>query len=447
MTKSKWAISAVAAAAAAAAVALAVTVGICSWGDAHVGNAPIAEPHVDAALIERGAYLAKQGDCAACHSVEGKPEFSGGLRMVTPVGAIYTTNITPDPDRGIGTFSLTDFDRALRFGVAKGHSLYPAMPFTSYANTRPEDVAALYAYFKYGVAPAAISDTPSDIPFPLSMRWPLTLWRWAFAPEANPFVASTSGDPALARGEYFVNGLGHCGECHTPRTIAMNLKELKSSEGTAYLSGATIEGYFAPSLRSGGAGTLADWTVPDVAEFLMTGTNRQGTAFGSMTDVVVHSTRHLSAEDAADAAKYLKSIVDPATGQERFAYDTATAAALHSGADTARGARVYLDNCASCHRPDGKGYERVFPPLAGNPIVMAPNPSSIISVVLKGDMTPDTPQTPAQFAMPSFAWRLSGQDIADVATFVRQSWGNKASAVDADTVESLRPANLRQASR
>lgn len=442
MTRSKWAISAVV----AAAVALAAGVGVSSWGDTHAGSAPIAEPQVDAALMERGADLARQGDCAACHSVAGKPEFSGGLRMVTPVGAIYTTNITPDPDHGIGRFSLTDFDRALRFGVAKGHSLYPAMPFTSYATTRPEDVAALYAYFKHGVAPAAVADKPSDIPFPISMRWPLTFWRWMFAPEARPFVAS-NGDPALARGEYFVNGMGHCGECHTPRAIAMDLKALKSSDGAAYLSGATIEGYFAPSLRSGGAGTLADWSAADLAEFLSTGTNRQGTAFGSMTDVVVHSTQHLSPANASDAAKYLKSIVDPVSGQEHFAYDKSTDAALHSGVDTARGARVYLDNCASCHRPDGKGYERVFPPLAGNPIVRAPNPSSVISVVLKGDMTPGTPQTPAQFAMPSFAWRLSDQDIADVATFVRQSWGNTASPVDADAVKLLRPATLKQSSR
>jgi len=441
MTKSKWAISVIA----TAAVALVTAIGVSIWGDAHAGGAPMAEPHVDAALMERGADLAKQGDCAACHSVAGRPEFSGGLRMVTPVGAIYTTNITPDPDQGIGRFSLTDFDRALRYGVAKGHTLYPAMPYTSYASTRQEDVAALYAYFKHGVAPAAVADKPSEIPFPLSMRWPLTFWRWMFAPAATPFVASTPGDPALARGEYFVNGLGHCGECHTPRAIAMNLKALRSSDGAAYLSGALIDGYFAPSLRSGGPGTLADWTATDLAEFLVTGTNRRGTAFGSMSDVVVHSTRHLSPENAADAARYLKSIADP--GQARFVYDISTDEALHSGVDTARGARVYLDNCASCHRPDGKGYERVYPPLAGNPVVAAPNPSSVISVVLKGDTTPDTPQTPAQFAMPSFAWRLSDRDIADVATFVRQSWGNKASAVDVGAVKSLRPPGLQQTSR
>src|SRR3984957_14952092 len=138
-------------------------------------------------LIDRGAYLAKLGDCAACHSIPGQPAFSGGLKMGTPIGAIYSTNITPDATYGIGRFTFVDFDKALRDGVADGHSLYPAMPFTSYYNTKPEDVQALYAYFKYAVAPANIPNRASDIPFPLSMRWPLTYWRWLFASKPVPF--------------------------------------------------------------------------------------------------------------------------------------------------------------------------------------------------------------------------------------------------------------------
>jgi alcohol dehydrogenase (quinone), cytochrome c subunit len=443
MTTLRWIVTGVT----AILLAVAGAMGVAWWGDASAGNSSMPEPHPSAALIARGAYLASLGDCAACHSVPGKPSFSGGLRMAIPIGAIYTTNITPDPVYGIGKYTLADFDRALRFGVADGHTLYPAMPFTSYANTRPEDVDALYAYFKYAVAPAAVPNQANDILFPLSMRWPLTFWRWMFAPAPRPFAATAGADPAVTRGAYFVDGMGHCGECHTPRAFTLQMKAISAAAGTDYLSGAVIEGYFAPSLRSGERGTLAEWTVDDLAEFLRTGTNARGTAFGSMTDVIVHSTQHMTPEDAVATAKYLKSIVDPGGTQARFVYDQATAASLRGGGDQARGARVYLDNCAACHRPDGKGYDRVFPPLAGNPVVLAANPDSVVSVVLKGAMTPRTASTPAQFAMPSFAWRLSDEQLADVVTFVRNNWGNDASQVDPRTVASLRPPALRQASK
>lgn len=429
-----------------AVLAMVSAIGVAQWSDASAGQTVMAEPRESSETVARGAYLAKLGDCEACHTVPGRPAFSGGLRMTIPIGAIYTTNITPDLQYGIGRLSLADFDRALRFGVSGGHTLYPAMPFTSYANTRPEDVEALYAYFMYSVAPAAVPNQPNDVPFPLSLRWPLTYWRLLFAPRPRPFVATASVDAAVARGQYFVDGLGHCGECHTPRALTLQLKARTASDGAAYLSGAAIEGYFAPNLRSGGKETLTAWSVDDLAEFLRTGTNAHASVFGSMTDVVSHSTQHMSSADARDTARYLKSIVDPTSPQGRFSYDQSTDAGLRVGADQARGARIYLDNCASCHRPDGKGYDRAFPPLAGNPVVLAPNPDSVISVVLKGAQTPRTESTPAQFAMPSFGWRLSDDQIADVTTFVRSSWGNGAGAIDAREVSLLRPPTMRQAS-
>jgi mono/diheme cytochrome c family protein len=160
-----------------AVAALLAAMAISFVGDRLAGEKTTFTPARNADLIDRGAYLAKLGDCAACHSVVGRPAFSGGLKMETPIGAIYSTNITPDETHGIGRFTFADFDKALRYGVADGHTLYPAMPFTSYYNTKPEDVQALYAYFKYGVEPAHVPNHPSDIPFPLSMRWPLTYWR------------------------------------------------------------------------------------------------------------------------------------------------------------------------------------------------------------------------------------------------------------------------------
>jgi mono/diheme cytochrome c family protein len=443
MRATRW----VVAVAGVSAVGLLAVMLVARWGDSLAGISGLTEPKPSPDLIARGAYLALMGDCAACHSVPGKPPFSGGLRMGIPIGAIYTTNITPDPTYGIGKFTLDDFDRALRFGVAEGHSLYPAMPYTSYASTRAEDVQALYAYFKLGVAPAGVPNQANDIVFPLSMRWPLTFWRWMFAPAAIPYSRSPGAEPLQAQGAYLVDGLGHCGECHTPRSFALQLKAISAHDGADYLSGAVIEGYFAPSLRSGAKGTLSDWSVQELAEFLRSGTNAKGTAFGSMSDVIVHSTQHLTPQDAIAIAQHLKTVRDADAGEFHFSYDEQTHAQLKSGKDAARGARIYLDNCASCHRPDGRGYERVFPGLAGNAIVLAPNPDSLISVLLQGATTPRTASAPAQFAMPSFAWRLSDQDAADVVTFIRSSWGNDAAAVDAAAVKSLRPRATKEASR
>src|SRR5271170_867004 len=426
---------------------LLLAMGVARLLDGSAGESNLAAPTPTPDLIARGAYLARLGDCAACHSVPGKPEYSGGLRMAIPIGAIYTSNITPDPKNGIGRMSLDDFDRALRFGVADGHSLYPAMPFTSYYNTLPDDVAALYTYFKHGVPAAAVPNRPNDIVFPLSMRWPLTFWRWLFAPNPKPFTASPGMDSQLSQGAYFVEGLGHCGECHTPRAVTMQLKATTPAGGAAYLSGAVIENYFAPSLRSGGPGTLGAWNEEELAQFLETGANAQGIAFGSMSDVIIHSTQYMTPADALATAKYLKSLRN--TGEAsaaRFTYDALEHISLRNGDASKPGARVYLDNCAACHRPDGVGYEQVFPRLAGNPVVQAGNAQSLVSIVLDGSQTPRTARTPAQFTMPGFAWRLSDKDVVDVVNFVRTSWGNSASPVSSAEVTKIRESlQLRQA--
>jgi alcohol dehydrogenase (quinone), cytochrome c subunit len=428
-------------------LAIVLLIGISQWSDSTAGekdtffgaDAAALSGNIDSSLVARGEYLAKLGDCAACHSTPGKAPFSGGLRMALPIGAIYTTNITPDKTYGIGRFTLADFDRALRFGVANGHTLYPAMPFASYAIVTRDDVKALYAYFRFGVAPAVVPNKKSDILFPLSMRWPLTYWRWAFAPTPRPFDAKAFADAAVARGAYFVEGLGHCGECHTPRGVALQVKAQNGRDGDAFLRGGPVENWYAPSLRSGGPDTLTEWSEPQIAQFLQSGANHSGIAFGSMTDVIVNSSQYLSAEDAAATAKYLKTLQDPpADARARFAYDERTDRELASGDATRRGALLYLDNCAACHRPDGRGYQGVFPSLAGNPVVETDNPLSLISIVLLGSQTARTSTTPAQFAMPAFAWRLTDQDAADIISFIRSSWGNDAKPIDAPKVAALR---------
>ena len=428
-------------------VAVVLLAGISHWSDSMVGEqdsaystaAAALSGNIDQALITRGEYLAKLGDCAACHSTPGNPPFSGGLKMTLPIGAIYTTNITPDKTYGIGRFTLAEFDRALRFGVANGHTLYPAMPFASYAIVTREDVKALYAYFELGVPPAAVPNRKSNIPFPLSMRWPLTYWRWMFAPNPKPFDGTAFADAAVARGAYFVEGLGHCGECHTPRGAALQVKAQNGRDGDAFLRGGPVEIWYAPSLRSGGTDSLAQWSESQISQFLQAGANHSGMAFGSMSDVIVNSTQYLSAADAAATARYLKTLRDPpASARASFAYDERTARELASGDATKRGALLYLDNCAACHRPDGRGYEGVFPSLAGNPVVETDDPLSLISIVLLGSQTSRTSMTPAQFAMPAFAWRLTDQDAADIISFIRSSWGNDAKPIGMPKVAALR---------
>ena len=176
------------------------------------------------ASLSPGEYAARAGNCVACHSIPGGKAFTGGLKMMTPLGAIYSTNITPDPETGIGAYTLEDFDHAVRLGVAKdGHRLYPAMPYPSYAKLRPEDVKALYDYFMKSVPAVKQPDQPSEIPWPLSMRWVLAIWSTVFADDRT-YADKPGHAAAWNRGAYLVQGLGHCGACHTPRGPLFNEK-------------------------------------------------------------------------------------------------------------------------------------------------------------------------------------------------------------------------------
>jgi mono/diheme cytochrome c family protein len=198
--------------------------------------APAAQS-ADANLVKRGEYLARAGDCIACHTASGGKPFAGGLKFDTPIGAIYSTNITPDPKTGLGGWTLDDFTRAVREGVRKnGDTMYPAMPFPSYARLSDDDVKALYAYFMHGVAPVERENRAVDIVWPLSMRWPLTFWRKLFAPTPKPFDATPYTNPVIARGAYLVQGLGHCGACHTPRAVAMQERALTDAGGLDFLA-------------------------------------------------------------------------------------------------------------------------------------------------------------------------------------------------------------------
>lgn len=392
-------------------------------------------------LIQRGAYLARAGDCIACHVAKDGQPFAGGLGIASPVGMIYTSNITPDKETGIGNYTLQDFDNALRYGVRQnGDSMYPAMPFPSFAKTSDEDVQALYAYFMHGVQPVSAASRGTDIVWPLSMRWPLAAWRMVFAPEAKPFTPAAGQDAMTARGAYLVQGLGHCGTCHTPRNGLTLAERAYSDQSPLYLSGSAtpIDGWVAISLRGDHRDGLGSMTEEELFELLKTGRNSHSAVFGGMADVVNDSLQYLSDDDLRAIAHYLKTLPAANSNDQPFVYDDKTAQALFSGDVSQRGAQVFVDNCAACHRTTGKGYEQTFPALAGNPVVQGADPSSLINIVLKGATLEGTQGAPTSYTMPAFAWRLSDQEVADVLTFIRSSWGNQAAAVDAAEVGKYR---------
>ena len=398
-------------------------------------------------LVKQGEYLARAGDCVACHTAKGGKPFAGGLPMETPIGVIYSTNITPDKT-GLGDYSFEDFDKAVRHGVAKsGSTLYPAMPYPSYARVSESDMQALYAYFMKGVEPVAQENKYSDIPWPLSMRWPLAAWRCKIAPEVAQDQAPADADPVISRGAYLVEGLGHCGACHTPRALTMQEKSLSATDGSAFLSGsAPLEGWIAKSLRGDHKDGLGSWSEEQLVQFLKTGRSDRSAVFGGMSDVVVHSMQYMSQDDLTAIARYLKSLpaVDPK--DQPHQYDKQVAQALWKGDDSKPGASVYIDNCAACHRTDGHGYTRVFPALAGNPVLQTADATSLINIVLNGGTLPATHTAPSTFTMPAFAWRLSDQEVADVVSFIRGSWGNQGAPVKASEVADLRKNDMRTTS-
>ena len=410
---------------------------------AHQPPEPITAATSSDPLV-RGAYLARMGDCVACHTAPGGKPFAGGLPMETPIGTIYSSNITPDKTAGIGSYSFADFDQAVRHGKdrEKG-SLYPAMPYPSYARVSEQDMKDLYAYFMQQVEPVDSKPPENGIRWPLSMRWPLGIWRSLFAPDADKVQAKTETAAPMAdarlRGAYLVEGLGHCGACHTPRSFTMAEKALDGSDNR-FLSGGDqpMDGWVAKSLRGNDADGLAAWSEADIVALLKTGRNNHTAVFGGMSDVIAHSTQHISDSDLNAIAIYLKSLPAQGKPKSRFAASPDTANALWKGDTKQYGSALYLDNCAACHRSDGKGYQQVFPALASNAAVLGDDPNNLIRIVLQGSKLPATATRPSTFTMPAFAWRMSDQQVADLVTFVRRSWGNQAAAVSATQVQEMR---------
>lgn len=425
-----------------------VAIGVMGFIGAYAGSALLTKsrkaemPEVsekvtyDDALIERGQYVARLSDCAACHSVSGDPEYAGGLAMQTPFGAIYSTNITPDLETGIGGYLLEEFTNAVKHGVRKDNApLYPAMPYTSYAIMPDEDMAAMYAYFMMKVPAVKKENAETTFPWIMSMRWPVAYWQALFSPSRD-FVPNPALSDIENHGAYLVEGPGHCGACHTPRGLGYEEKAL-SNHSDLFLSGALIDGWRAKSLR-GEAQGLKLWSEAEVAEFLKTGRTERIIAFGAMADVIQHSSQYWSDEDLQATAAYLKQL-SPAPNKmlNLPEKEDVTTDLLLSGQYTDPGAILYVEHCYTCHRADGDGVPRIFPALNLNSAVIANNAQSVIQVTLEGGKMASTPADRMAFTMPAFN-HLSDDEVAIIVNFIRNSWNNTSPEIEAKDVAEIR---------
>lgn len=368
---------------------------------------------------KRGEYLARAGDCFSCHTKPGGQPFAGGLRMDTPFGALVTPNITPDDETGIGRWTADDLYRAMHDGVNKaGQDLYPVMPYTFFTKVTRADVDDIYAYLRT-VKPVSNRVDVNQLRFPFDIRLTQMAWRELYFTEGT-FVPDPKRSAQWNRGAYLVEGLGHCGACHSPRTILGGIKRGEQ------LTGAHVDHWFALNLTGDLRRGIGKFSNKQLVAFLKRGAVKgKTTAIGPMREVVHNSLSYLTNDDLMAIAVYLKS--QPARGKP-------SPAASSFKPDT-KAAHLYLDHCAPCHQAKGIGMPGAIPPLAGNPVVLAPDPSDVLSVVLGG-----VPARGAYMAMPSFA-SLRNDDIASIANYVRTSWGNTASQpVRADNVQAIRTA-------
>ena len=373
--------------------------------------------------VERGRYAVATGNCQGCHTVPGEEPFTGGRGLQTPFGTIYTPNITFEPETGLGLWSKDHFWHALHEGVARdGSSLYPAFPYPHFTKMPRDEVDAVYDYL--ATLPPVKKEKPeNELPFPLSWRTTLSGWNMLFF-EPGVFESDPNKSKQWNRGAYLVEGPGHCAGCHTEKNVAGADKEGR------HLKGGNLENWAAPSIRGGPHGGLEDWTEEDIVEFLKSGRNAHTAAFSIMSEVIELSTQHFHDEDLRAIALYLKGL----ESDEPDAPDAPNEAVV------AAGEAIYFDNCSACHVSDGSGVPRFFAPLAGSGKVNNPDATTVIRVILQGARAVPTETHPSPLTMPAFHWKLTDEQIAAVATYVRSSWGNAAPAVSAGDVTDLREA-------
>ena len=399
-----------------------------------------------------GEYAMRLADCEACHTAEGGVHFAGGRKIESPLGTIYSTNITPDDETGIGNYSLDEFRAALYDGIRQdGAHLYPAMPYANYRKVSEEDVRALYAFFMEEVEPVSNAGPETNLPFPFNQRWGIRTWKWAALGE--PGELSSTGDAAYDRGAYLVEGPGHCSACHTPRNLVMGEAGYTAADGD-FLMGGEIDGWTAPALR-GPDSAIRNWSAEDLKLYLASGRNNHAGVNGEMQLVVRDSLQFYSDEDLDAVVAYLRALGDPADGENAPPADPprtvdrlqGAAGGTEGGTEAvltaaepgmALGPRLYLDNCNACHFADGRGADQVFPELDGNTLVTAASATGLIDTILNGAEVPSTTVRPYSLRMPDFGHRLSDEEVAELATFLRSAWSNSAAAVTPADVTARR---------
>jgi mono/diheme cytochrome c family protein len=386
---------------------------------------PVQVVSAPAEVVARGRYLAEAADCAACHSAPGGAPFAGGLPMQTGFGTIYATNITPDPDDGLGRWSAEDFWRALHDGVRRdGQQLYPAMPYTSYRGMRRADADAIYAYIMQ-LRPMKVANRRTELKFPFNIRLGMLGWNLLFLHNSLPAVSAGSS-PAWQRGRYLVNVLGHCGECHTPRGIVGEMELSRS------LTGFALGRVAAPDITPAGLASRG-WTAAGLRAYLGRGLARQGSAFSDMHPVIMLSTRNLTAEDLAAVATYLLGDNPPPPAPQP-AVDPAESAAAANGA----GRMSYVALCAGCHGLDGDGVPNTVVSMRANSTLRLVDPRNLIVAMLDGIGAENFPHRASMQAMPGFSDKLSDAEAAALANYLRVTWGGQKADVTPAAVRALR---------
>ncbi|WP_226383168.1 c-type cytochrome [Burkholderia savannae] len=402
-----------------------------------------------AALVKRGAYLATASDCVACHTASRDKPFAGGLPISTPLGTIYSTNITPSITNGIGRYTEEDFSRALRLGVRRdGTHLYPAMPYTSYVRFTGDDVHALYAYFMHVVKPVDIPSPETHLPFPMNVRASMMFWNLLFL-GTTAFSADPTHSVEWNRGAYLAEGAAHCSSCHTPRGFLMQ------EDSSRKFAGADVGAWHAPNITSDMVSGIGSWSQAELAEYLRTGkAPGKAQAAGSMGEAVEHSFQYLSAEDLYAIAAYVKSvppISHPDDDRSRFAHGTMSSSlATLRGTDGIRsdndvnptGAQLFQGNCASCHAAEGEGSkDGYYPSLFNNSATGARNPTNLIAAILYGvDRTTSKEQAfmPGFGGKPGDANPLSDSEIALLGNYVLQRYGRADAHITEQDVAQVR---------
>jgi mono/diheme cytochrome c family protein len=382
---------------------------------------PIADTTPNAAQLRRGQYLVLAGDCASCHTQPNGIPFAGGYALHSPFGVIYTENLTSDRDTGIGAWTPDQFYNAIHNGIgAQGEHLYPGLPYTYFTHITRADSDDMLAFLKT-LPPVHYTQPRNELPFPLNIRLANMGWNMLFFTPGE-FKPDPSKSAEWNRGAYLVTGAGHCGACHTPKNFLAGDRTSKAYQG------GDLSNWVAPDLTANPRTGLGKWSEDDIVEYLKTGRNARANAGGTMADVVTNSTSRLTDADLHAIATYLKDL--PASRE--------TTSAVPDGGAMKRGAAVFSDACSSCHMAGGGGQPRFFPPLRDNVVVQQHDPTSLIRMVLAGDRTAPTPTRPTPLTMPSFAWKLDDHQIADVLTYIRNSWGNNAATVSTSQVQALR---------